>query len=123
MTISGQIEVKNYSDKAILRFLLSIVFFRRYLSRFLWKACKISRICDPYWNFETFSIHFRSKKSQFCSKIDVERTSDDIRSCFMDGQSLRNHVISHCYSRRTLISINLLKNQNSIQMGTLSLIH
>ena len=27
MTISGQIEVKNYSDKPILRFILSIVFF------------------------------------------------------------------------------------------------
>ena len=75
MTISGQIEVKNYFDKPILRLILSIVFFRRYLSRFLWKACKISRIFNPYWNFWTFLRHFRSisdpKSALFCRKSDL----------------------------------------------------
>ena len=126
MTISGQIEVKNYFDKPILRLILSIVFFRRYLSRFLWKACKISRIFNPYWNFWTFLRHFRSISDPKSALFVENLTWTYIgwhQKLFYGLQSLRNHVISHCYSRRTLISINLLKNQNSIQMGTLSLIY
>ena len=67
-----------------MRFLLSIVFFRRYLSRFLWKACKISRISYPYWNFWTFLRHFRSisdpKKRNFVRKsvLNVHRMTSEV---------------------------------------------
>jgi len=95
--------------------------FRRFSSRFLWKACKISRIFNPYWNFWTFLSHFRSisdpKNAVFVENLTWTYIGWH-QKLFYGLQSLRNHVISHCYSRRTLISINLLKNQNSIQMGS-----
>ena len=64
-------------------------------------------IFDPY-PIQKSAILF---ENQFWTYIEWHQ------KLFYELQSLRNHVISHCYSRRTLISINLLKNQNSIQMG------
>ena len=126
MTISGQIEVKNYSDKPILRFILSIVFFVDIWADFCGKLARFREflthigIFEHFWDiFDPFPI----QKAQFFVENLTWTYIGWHQKLFYGLQSLRNHVISHCYSRRTLISINLLKNQNSIQMGTLSLIH
>ena len=54
MTISGQIEVKNYSDKAILRFLLSIVFFVDIWADFCGKLARFREFLTHIGIFEHF---------------------------------------------------------------------
>ena len=75
MTISGQIEVKNYSDKPILRFILSIVFFVDIWADFCGKLARFREflthigIFEHFWDiFDPFPIQ---KAQFFCRKSDL----------------------------------------------------